>query len=218
MKLTITVLSIVFATGISCKTAKRIQTPATTQFLSKSKIDTSRHHYGQHLELKFIFPPDAKPGVFYTLGNEDGFSAWYSKKQKKQILEEYLTFNGDTTKSDKQYYFFKYTYPQDREHFTIQIEALFSFTRMFVRGYPPLQPKLIDKNTGIVLNNDQSAIDEIYLIYKRWLQSNIRNDFNDFALPLENTRYQWVGQSVEMKEYTSNRWWKQTVQIKSKKR
>lgn len=63
----------------------------------------------------------------------------YSLDDKIQILKEFLSFHGDTIHSSKSYIFKPGSgfWPAKNKAccFSVQIEALFSFTRMITRGY-----------------------------------------------------------------------------------
>lgn len=149
-----------------------------------------------YLELKPATPKDsvirAKHGrliedkdLFYT----------YSYPQRIEILQELLKFQGDTSKSAKLY---KIKTPDLSriyiEPFTIQIETLYTFSRMFLKMYPDFYPKLTDKNEAVNLNSSQPIIDEVYEIYRQWLKDAVKNDFRDLTLPMSGSKYQWEGQ------------------------
>jgi hypothetical protein len=153
---------------------------------------------GYFLELKAATPKDSVIKAKYgaRIDERDSFSD-YSYSQKIEILKELLSFQGDTTKSSKSY---KIKTPDLRrtqvEPFTIQIEALYTFSRIFLLGFPDFLPKLTDKNGEINYNNCQCIIDEVYEIYRQWLQNAVDSDFNNLSLPMSGTKYQWEGQQV----------------------
>ncbi|MDH6308515.1 hypothetical protein M2451_000826 [Dysgonomonas sp. PFB1-18] len=148
------------------------------------------------LELKAVTHVDsiAKAKYGSLIEDRDVFSG-YSYSQKIEILEELLSFQGDTTKSGKSY---KINSPDLSriyiEPFNIQIEALYTFSKMLLIGYPPILPKLTDKNEVINLNGNQTVVDEVYELYRQWLQNAIKNDFKNITLPMSGSYYQWEGQ------------------------
>ena len=128
----------------------------------------------------------------------------YSRHDEIKILGEYLTFRGDTSISNKKYHFiaaYHMVRPQAINGFTVQIEALYSFTRMLMVGYPPIKPALIDCTTGEEVNANQEKVNEIYAIYSKWYQENLKSDFKNISLPLSGSRYCWLGQNKDLKLY-----------------
>lgn len=119
----------------------------------------------------------------------------YPHNQKIEILKELLSFQGDTTKSDKMY---KMKTPDlqriEVQPFTIQIESLYTFSRMLLLGFPEFLPKLTNKKENMNYNGCQSTVDEVYAIYRQWLQDAIDSDFKSLALPMTGTMYQFKGQ------------------------
>lgn len=126
----------------------------------------------------------------------------YPYNKKIEILRELLKFQGDNDKSSKSY---KIKTPDLRkiqvEPFTIQIEALYTFSRMLLLAFPDIQPKLTDKKNKRNYNGCQKKIDEVYSIYNAWLEDAISKDFKDIELPMSGTKYQWEGQ-----EKISSKW------------
>ena len=130
----------------------------------------------------------------YQIDDRSMFFA-YPLDQKIEILEELLTFCGDTTVSCK-----RYKIREDGlgsieiQPFTTQIEALYTFSRVLLKGYPPIKHKLTDLKERRNYNNNQKIIDEVYNIYRQWLQDAIQKDSNNLTLPMTGTKYQWEGQ------------------------
>jgi len=157
---------------------------------------------GYCLELKTVTFVDSIAKTKYgpLIEDRDVFSG-YSYSQKIEILEELLSFQGDTVKSGKSY---KINSPDlSRVYikpFNIQIEALYTFSKMLLIGYPPILPKLTDDEGLINYNNCQCAIDEVYEIYRQWLHNAIKDDFRNLSLPMSGTKYQWK----EQKKITNN--------------
>ena len=160
-------------------------------FIKRKSLDG-----GYYLELKPATPKDsvikAKHGKL--IEDKDLFYA-YSYPRKIEILQELLSFQGDTTMSSKSY---KIKLPDlrriDVEPFTIQIEALYTFSRMFLKMYPDFLPKLTDKKGKKNYNGNQAKVNEVYSIYIDWLEDAIQKDFNNLTLPMTGTKYQWEGQ------------------------
>jgi hypothetical protein len=119
------------------------------------------------------------------------------------ILEELLTFVGDSTISNKAYYFTpdRMTRPKGIKTFTIQVEALFSFTRMLTQGLPKITPVLIDTRTDEYINGNHEAIKKVYTIYNNWLKENKLNNFKNRDFPLEGTNYEWQGDQASLKKH-----------------
>jgi len=169
------------------------------EFLFKTKFDTTKHLLGSHIELKVILPK-AEPGKFIKLGLDDRdeiFRSGYTRQEYIQILREYLTFEGDTAKSNRRYHFkpaYYSTLPEDTVGYTIQVEALYSFTRLLTIGFPPISPTIIDRKTGEHLNRNLGAIEDVYKIYRKWFEQNQNTDFKSISLPLEGTSYAWLGE------------------------
>jgi hypothetical protein len=101
------------------------------QFLFKSKFDTTRYLLGSHIELKIVLP---KSEGFIKMGDADLdkiFRSGYNRADHIQILQEYLTFEGDASKSNRHFQFkpaYYSTLPEDTVGYTIQVKAVYSFT------------------------------------------------------------------------------------------
>lgn len=132
----------------------------------------------------------------FQIDDRDLF-CFYPYETKIEILKELLTFCGDTAKSCKRY---KIREDEldiiDVVPFTIQIEALYTFSRVLLIGYPSFKPKLTDNNECVNYNDCQYVIDKVYEIYRQWLQNAIDTDFNNLNLPMTGTEYQWKGQQM----------------------
>jgi len=148
------------------------------------------------LELKPATAKDSIAKATYgeRIDDRDIFIG-YSYSQRIEILHEILTFQGDTTKSDKLY---KIKLPDlsrvEVKPFTIQIEALYTFSRMLLLAFPEMKPKLTNKKEKANYNGNQCVVDEVYAIYRKWLQDAVESDFRDLNLPMSGTKYQWEGQ------------------------
>ncbi len=85
--------------------------------------------------------------------------------------------------------------------FTMQIEALYSFTRMLTQGYPPIKPMLINRSTGEELNNNAKVVSEVYDIYIKWYNENEKTGFKNITLPLTGSPYCWLGEDKGMEPF-----------------
>ena len=83
----------------------------------------------------------------------------------------------------------------DVANFTIEIEALYSFTKMLTITYSPLKPMLINRTTGEELNTNPKAVSEVYDIYEKWYDENKKTDFKNISLPLTGSPYCWLGEN-----------------------
>lgn len=171
----------------------------TREFLFKSKYDTTYFLVGAHIELKVVLP-ETNSGEFIKLGLDDRdeiFRSGYNRNNHIQILREYLTFEGDTTKSNRRFQFkpaYYSTLPEDTIGYTIQIEALYAFTRLLTIGFSPIRPTIINRQTGEHLNANLRVIKDVYAIYRTWFEQNEKTDFKFISLPLEGTSYRWLGE------------------------
>lgn len=151
---------------------------------------------GYYLEVKPATPKDSVIKAKYgaRIDDRDSFID-YTYSQKVEILNELLCFQGDTTKSVKLY---KINSPDlskvKVQPFTIQIEAIYTFSRLLLLGYPPFLPQLTDKDGKANYNGCQCVVNEVYEIYRQWLNNAINSEFKDLNLPMSGTKYQWEGQ------------------------
>jgi len=174
------------------------------EFLFKSKYDTTKYLFGSHIELKVVLP---KSDGFIKMGNDDLdkiLRSGYNRADHIRILREYLSFEGDTAKSNRCFQFkpaYYCTLPENTVGYTIQIEALYSFTRLLTIGYPPIRPTILDRKTGEHLNMNVCAVREVYEIYRKWYDENEKTDFKSISLPLDGTSYAWLGEDKMNKYY-----------------
>ncbi len=177
---------------------------STREFLYKTELDTSKDNYGMHIEVKQILP-DTKELIPMSIDDRDIISrSKYSREEQIKILSEYLTFREDTSTSNKQYRFKAASHmvrPEGINGFTVEIEALYSFTRMLTIGIPPIKPMLINRKTGEQLNTNPKVVSEVYDIYEKWYNENQKTDFKNIALPLTGSTYCWVGEDKGMESY-----------------
>ncbi len=177
---------------------------AERKFLYKTEYDTSTLNKGQHIEVKQVLP-DIKELIPMSIDDRDIIGrSKYSRDEQIIILSEYLTFQGDTNTSNKKYHFKAAYHMQEPEGilgFTIEVEALYSFTRMLTVGYPPIKPVLINRTTGEQLNTNPMVVREVYNIYKEWYKKNRETDFKNIKMPLTGSPYIWEGEDIGMELY-----------------
>lgn len=131
---------------------------------------------------------------------------YYNDSLKAKILQEYLSFYGDTNRSSKSYFpypgYGKYK-PKEKD-FTVQIEALYTFTSLLVGGYICCEPVLLERSTNEEINTNQEKLKEVYNIYQEWLDQNKETGFLNYKLPLEGTPYTWKNETTYMKMFIGN--------------
>jgi len=188
--------------GLSCQTQTSLSKERTIlKFLYRTNFDTVSENRGQHIEIKQVLPKTDEL-IPMSIDDRDIIDrSGYHRNDEIKILEEYLTFRGDTNISNKKYHF-KAAYhmmpPDGVAGFTIQIEALYSFTRILTQGYPPIRPMLINRTTGERLNTNTKAVSEVYNIYIKWYKENVKTDFKNITLPLTSSPYCWLGEDKGM--------------------
>ena len=174
------------------------------EFLYKTELDTALTNYGVHIEVTQILP-DTDELIPMSIDDRDIINrSGYDRDDEIKILGEYLTFRGDTSISNKGYRFRAAHYmtrPEGINGFTIEIEALYSFTRMLTQALPPIKPMLINRASGEELNTNPKIVNEIYDIYIKWYKENMKNDFKDIKLPLSGSPYCWLGEDKGMKNF-----------------
>lgn len=176
------------------------------EFLYKTEMDTSNNNYRVHIKVRQVLP-DTKELIPMTIDDRDIISrSNYSRTDRIKILGEYLTFRGDTATSNKMYHFkpaYHMVHPESVLGFTVEIEALYSFTRMLTVGYPPIKPVLISRATGAQLNTNPEAVRDVYDIYIKWYNESKKNDFKNISLPLTGSLYCWLGEDKGIEQYLS---------------
>jgi arginyl-tRNA--protein-N-Asp/Glu arginylyltransferase len=176
------------------------------QFLYKTSLDTSKSFYEAHINIKQILPVTEENRIISNdIDDRDIISrSKYSREDEITILGEYLTFRGDTSTSNKHYRFkaaSRMVRPEGVTGFTVQIEALFSFTRMLTQGLPPIKPMLINCATGEEINTNPEKVNEVYEIYIKWYIENKKTDFKNITLPLTGSPYCWLGEEKGMEPF-----------------
>ena len=180
------------------------RTAYDNSFLIKTEFDSSRDCFGSHIEIRQILPKTDEL-IPMSIDDRDIINrSGYGRAEEIVILGEYLQFQGDTTISNKRYHFkaaYYMTPPEGIPNFTVQIEALYSFTRMLMIGFPPIKPMLIDRTTGEPLNNNPIAVKEIFDIYTEWYNRSKQSGFQNLSLPLNQTKYSWLGEQKVTRPY-----------------
>ena len=142
------------------------------KFLELTRLDTAVARYGRHIVVKQVLPARNEGLISNNLDDRDLIGrSRYTRDQQIVLLGEYLSFRGDTAVSNKKYEFKPASHmirPEGVVGFTVQIEALFSFSRMLTVGIPPVRPVLIDRASGAELNTDSRAVNKVYAIYQKW--------------------------------------------------
>ncbi|MBS1655342.1 MAG: hypothetical protein JSU05_10890 [Bacteroidetes bacterium] len=185
----------------SCIAPQKIQvSKEDLKFLFVSALDTSQNSFGQHIEIKQVLP-DTDELILMTIEDRDIIKrSEYSRSDELTILKEYLSFEGDKRISNKLYRFKASgrMLKPDVANFTIEIEALYSFTKMLTITYSPIKPMLINRTTGEELNSNAKVIREVYDIYINWYNENEKTDFKHITLPLTGSPYCWLGEDTSM--------------------
>lgn len=188
----------------SCVTPQKIPLDKRDlKFLFVSILDTSHNSFGQHIEIKQIFP-NTEELIPMTIEDRDIITrSGYSRFDQLTILKEYLTFKGDKRVSNKLYRFKAAgrMIKPDVANFTIEIEALYSFTKMLTTSYSLIKPVLINRTTGEELNGNPKAVSEVYDIYIKWYTENKKTDFKKITLPLTGSPYCWLGEDKGMEPF-----------------
>jgi len=178
--------------------------PPVRKYLYKTALDTSAASYGCHIAVREILPR-TKGLIQLSIDDRDIIArSKYGRDIKIKILGEYLTLRGDTSVSNKMYVLrsgTSMTHPDGIKGLSVQIEALYSFTRMLTIGFPPIRPALLDRATGRPVNTDARVVSEVFDIYTRWYEEQLRTDFKDLSLPLAGSPYCWIGEEKGMKQY-----------------
>jgi len=188
----------------SCVSAQNIaENKGGLNFLYVSEMDTSRSAFGQHIEIRQILP-STEELIPLTIKDRDIIKrSGYSRIDELTILREYLTFQGDRRISNKLFRFKaagRMMNP-DVANFTIEIEALYSFTKMLTVTYSLIKPMLINRTSGGELNNNSKAVSEVYDIYRKWCKENQKTDFKSISLPLSGSPYCWLCEDGGLKTF-----------------
>lgn len=128
------------------------------------------------------------------------YTADYNKKI--QLIKELFSYASDSSvscipvKCYSPAIYKKYGNNFSKETLSIQIMALYHvnlicFAQYAVFMYSPY-PILYDTIDKRIINNDQKKIKEVFTIYIKWLDDNLKNGFTDFTFPLFNSRYKWI--------------------------
>jgi len=135
----------------------------------------------------------------------------YNDEEKIKILEELLSFEGDTSICSKKvcnYGSKKFKKPKTLLYST-QIDALYLFTNFVVSSYAPTYcpfPVIYDKVKKKEVNFDQHKISEIFKLYRVWLANLKLNGSAKFKVPLNDSRFEWFGTQSFFGYYKENFW------------
>jgi hypothetical protein len=200
-----------------CSASLKAYPQDTLRFLYKTPFDTSSNRYGQHIAIREkLLIRHAKADELVMISHVDDRAhmsrAKFTPEERIALFRELLSFQHDTSLSNKFYFFIRrgegglvWKRPRHTADFTVEVEALFSLTRMFTFGLPPLEPVILDKRTGEVVNRDPKRMDEIYGIYRKWLKGQEETGFTNMSWPLENTPYMWKGEEDDKSAYFKTR-------------
>lgn len=100
---------------------------------------------------------------------------------------ENIWYLGRHCQSNRRFHFkpaYYSTLPEDTVGYTIQVEALYSFTRLLTIGFPPIRPTIVNRKTGEHLNTNLGAIREVYEIYRNWFAQNAKMTLNPYRFRL----------------------------------
>jgi len=194
---------------VSCATGAKVYSQKHRRLLYKTEPDTTRGLYKQHIDVvDRRRPAGVGEDTLIILNNLDDrdimTGSKYTRAESIEVLKEFLTFQGDTVPSNKRYFFpedYVFRQPKEKEHFTIEVEALYSFTKMLTIGLSPIKPVIIERQTGKSINADRKKMDEVYAIYKRWFADNSKTNFMNMTWPLANTPYRWLGDDKDLAPY-----------------
>jgi len=75
---------------------------------------------------------------------------------------------------------------------TIQVEALYAISIMLLDYNVSISPVLINTETGLVCNENQHEINEVFKIYRKWLKVTEKNGFTIIKWPLAHSKYEWL--------------------------
>lgn len=220
MKLLFGLLFFISLSGdcLSQKVIKMAVQKEDLKFLEKSELSNTKHYYGQHILIKELSIEGSYGEKMARYDDRDLMQKLgFTRKMKIEVLRELLSFKGDTTASNK-YYFIRVKKPNSNEYsarwvipefqnFTLEVEALFSFTRLLTIGLPPIQPVLIDRRTGEKLNGNRERLNEVFSIYQKWFKDNLKNNFVGYRMPLEETSFCWLDDDGYPEKYMAEKLW-----------
>lgn len=175
------------------------------KYLNRTEEALSEGRLAACIEINQVFPIISEGFISNNIDDRDIIArSKFSQEQQIQILAEYLTFIGDTIPSNKKYLFADGTrmrLPTDISEFTVEIEALYSFTRMLTYWLPPIEPVLINRITGERIIISRRTIKEIYKLHVKWFEESRKAGFKNISLPLEGSPYAWLGEDKGMEPY-----------------
>jgi len=171
------------------------------RFVEKVSCSCSKTNGQSIVGFKLTFPPYHIPPNytgFPCTYEKDKVFAGYPNREKIEILEQLLGFEGDTSLCSQTVC--RYGYSTIAKPltvtYTIQIDALYLITLLTVSSHSPYYcpyPVLVDKTTGEEINNNPVKLKEVFDIYTAWIAENKKHDFKNYGLPLKGSKYEWYG-------------------------
>lgn len=155
---------------------------------------------GKHLSIK---TPQFKAEGMVNVTDDRTIFLMYSAKSRLKILQEYLCFNGDTSVSNKFFIIDASSRSRRFQGVTVEVEALFTFSWLLLRGYPKIEPKLLFRETDIPVTKDED-LKSIFRIYKNYFENLKRNNGKISHWPLDGTPYCWKGGPFDIEISLSN--------------
>lgn len=130
----------------------------------------------------------------------------YTNEEKVEILEELLSFEGDTSMCARVVcnYGSKLFKRPKTKTYTTQIDALYLFTVLTTSSYSPNYcpfPVLYDNLTKEEINNDQKKIKKVFKIYRKWFNDNKKTGFVNYNVPLRDKCFEWFSTQKDLKYY-----------------
>lgn len=131
----------------------------------------------------------------------EGFEKELSDKEKLQLIECLLKFEGDTTRHGGRvfpvYYGTSAVYKRfspKSKYQTLEINALYFIDRIaygiYTDYYSPA-PVLYDNETGIEINDNPEKVAIVFESYRKWFEECIKNEEIPKYYPFNDGRYVW---------------------------
>lgn len=179
---------------LSCRLKNKVGSNVRQQkYLEKTALIRDKRAYGQSIVL--IKPPPENWADDFIAKDDRATmgSLNFTREMRIQVLRELLSYENDTVKSNKLFYIRGRWKNVESKDFTIEVEALYSFTRMLTRDMPRMLPVLIERKTGKDITGERTKNAEIYAIYRKWLKKNEKSNFQHIQYPLTGTPFDWDG-------------------------
>lgn len=134
---------------MSCRLKNKVGSNVRQQkYLEKTALIRDKRAYGQSIVL--IKPPAENWADDFIAKDDRAIMGTlnFTREMRIQVLKELLSYENDTVKSNKLFYIRGRWKNVESKDFTIEVEALYSFTRMLTRDMPRMLPVLIERKTG----------------------------------------------------------------------